>query len=84
MKIKGIAWRKYYLLESKKQNVVSSSFVEAEYKAMTSLICELICVKGFLKQLDFREIQPMEMYCDNQDTLPMASNPVFHKRIKHV
>ena len=27
---------------------------------------------------------PMKMYCDNQSTIFIASNPVFHKRIKHI
>jgi len=70
--------------KSKKQNVVARSSAEAEYRAMTSLTCELIWVKQFLQEIGFCNIQPMKMYCDNQAAFHIASNPVFHERTKHI
>jgi len=70
--------------KSKKQNVVAQSTTEAEYRAMASLMCELIWVKQFLQELNLCEIQTMKMYCDNQAALHIASNLVFHERTKHI
>ena len=70
--------------KSKKQNVVARTTIEVEYRATTSLTSELIWVKQFLQELNIWEIQIMKMYCDNQVTLDIASNPVFHKRTKRI
>ncbi|RDX90002.1 Copia protein, partial [Mucuna pruriens] len=70
--------------KSKKQNTVARSSAEAEYRAMASATCELIWVKQLIQELKFADVQPMELYCDNQATLHIASNPVFHERTKHI
>jgi len=69
--------------KSKKHNVVAQSSVEVEYSAMTSLTCEFLCIKQFVQELKFCEIHPLRMYCDNQATLNIASDIVFHERTIH-
>ena len=51
---------------------------------MASLSYELVWVKQLLQELKFCEIQILKMYCDNQVALHIASNPIFHKRTKHI
>ncbi|RDX72319.1 hypothetical protein CR513_48216, partial [Mucuna pruriens] len=46
-----------------------------EYRAMASVTCELIWVKQLIQELKFADVQPMKLYCDNQATLHIASNP---------
>jgi len=58
--------------------------VKVEYKAMTSLSCELVWVKQFLQELKFCDIQQMKIYCDNQSSIHIISNLVFHERTKHI
>ncbi|RDX85859.1 putative helicase CHR10, partial [Mucuna pruriens] len=70
--------------KSKKQNTVAHSNAEVEYRAMTSATCELIWVKQLIQELKFADVQPMKLYCDNQATLHIASNPVFRERIKDI
>ncbi|RDX84669.1 hypothetical protein CR513_34244, partial [Mucuna pruriens] len=55
-----------------------------EYRAMASITCELIWVKQLIQELKFVYVQPMKLYCDNQVTLHIASNPIFHVRTKHI
>ncbi|GFZ18297.1 hypothetical protein Acr_27g0000360 [Actinidia rufa] len=55
-----------------------------KYKAMTHTSCDLMWVKHFLEELRFEVQLPMDMYCDNQVIVHIASNPVFHERTKHI
>ncbi|KAM2530096.1 hypothetical protein PS1_027998 [Malus domestica] len=70
--------------KSKKQTVIAQSGVEAEYRAMEAIACELIWLKSLLSELEFTSMTFMSLYCDNQATMHIASNPVFHERTKHI
>ncbi|RDX77484.1 AP-4 complex subunit epsilon, partial [Mucuna pruriens] len=70
--------------KSKKQNTDARSSAEAEYRAMALETCELIWVKQLIQELKFADVQPMKLYGDNQAALHIASNPIFHKRTKHI
>ena len=70
--------------KSKKQDVVSRSSAEAEYRAMTHTVCEIMWFKNLTMELDFRQLGPVPMHCDNQLAIYIAQNPVFHERTKHI
>ncbi|CAL9018756.1 unnamed protein product [Prunus brigantina] len=73
-----VTWR------SKKQNVVSRSSAEAEYRGMAHGICELLWIRRLLTELGFKPGKPMELHCDNKSAIDIAHNPVQHDRTKHV
>ena len=73
-----ISWK------SKKQHAMARFSAEVEYRAMTLATCELIWLKQLLQELRFRKDGQMTLVCDNQATLHIAFNPVFHKRTKHI
>ncbi|GAA0155151.1 transmembrane signal receptor [Lithospermum erythrorhizon] len=70
--------------KSKKQVTVARSSAEAEYKAMATVTCELIWLKGLLQSLGIRHTRPMQLRCDSQSALYLAQNLVFHERTKHI
>ena len=50
---------------------------------MATATCELVWLKQLLHDLRFEDISQMTLICDNQATLHIASNSVFHERTKH-
>ena len=60
------------------------SNAEAEYRAMALATCELIWLKQLLQELRFGKDEQMTLVCDNQASLHIASNPVFHEMTKHI
>jgi hypothetical protein len=73
-----VTWR------SKKQNVISRSSAEAEYRAMAHTASEMLWVCSLLRDLGIDIPTPMQMFCDNQAAIFIANNHVFHERTKHI
>ncbi|GAA0153679.1 transmembrane signal receptor [Lithospermum erythrorhizon] len=69
---------------SKKQDTVSLSSAEVEYRAMAKLTCELKWMRGLLECVGVRLQGPMQVYYDSLSALHLARNPVFHERSKHI
>jgi hypothetical protein len=70
--------------KSNKQNVVARSSAEAEYRAMVSTASELMWIKQLLTDLNSTTHLPIKIFCDNQAACHIASNPVFHEKMKHI
>lgn len=73
-----IAW------SSKKQSTVALSSCEAEYQALCAATCEAIWLRRLLKDAGKEQKQPTSIKSDNQSTIKLAYNPVFHKNTKHI
>eukprot|EP00253_Pinus_taeda_P031971 PITA_31971 len=73
-----IAW------SSKKQSTVALSSCEAEYQALCAATCEAIWLRRLLKYAGKEQKQPTSIKSDNQSTIKLAYNPVFHKNTKHI
>ncbi|KAK4390093.1 Retrovirus-related Pol polyprotein from transposon RE1 [Sesamum angolense] len=70
--------------KTKKQNTVSRSTAEAEYRSMGSTVCELSWIVYLLQDFDVSVSTPISFLCDNQAALHIVNNPVFHERTKHL
>ena len=73
-----VTWR------NKKQHIVVQSSVEVEFRAMALGICELMWLKGLLRELKVNLENPMRLYCDKKTTININHNPIQHNRTKHV
>ncbi|KAL5789627.1 hypothetical protein ACOSQ2_004515 [Xanthoceras sorbifolium] len=68
----------------KKQDCVSKSSTEAEYRAMSAACSEIIWLRGLLTELDFSQALPTSLHADNTSAIQIAVNPVYHERTKHI
>ncbi|CAL1400598.1 unnamed protein product [Linum trigynum] len=73
-----VSWR------CKKQDRVSKSSTEAEYRSMSDVSSELVWLQRLLKELGVNCRVPMHLYGDNTSAIQIALNPVLHDRTKHI
>ena len=69
---------------SKKQDVVSRSNTEAEYRALADTTCKLVWLRSLLADMDAPQLTASPLYCDNRSTICIAHNDVFHERTEHI
>ncbi|GJQ96618.1 retrovirus-related pol polyprotein from transposon RE1 [Tanacetum coccineum] len=70
--------------QSKKQCVISRSSTEAEYRVVADCTCEITWLLSLLQDLQIQPPKPIPIYCDNQSSIDLASNPIQHARTKHI
>eukprot|EP00253_Pinus_taeda_P035573 PITA_35573 len=73
-----IAW------SSKKQSTVALSSCEAECQALCAATCEAIWLRRLLNDAGEEQKESTIIKTDNQSTIKLAYNPVFHKNTKHI
>jgi hypothetical protein len=69
---------------AKKQPTVSRSSCESEYRALALTAAEILWLTHLLRDLKVSHSQPPLLLCDNKSAIFLSSNPVSHKRAKHV
>jgi hypothetical protein len=70
--------------KTKKQQIVSRSYVEVECRALASTCCELMWLITFLKDFGIPHSQAALFFCDSQSAIHIAANLVYHERTKHI
>ncbi|XP_072062294.1 uncharacterized mitochondrial protein AtMg00810-like [Arachis hypogaea] len=73
-----ISWK------TQKQQTVSASSVEAEYRSMAQITKELKWIKDILFSLYVPHHASIRLYYDSQATLHIAKNLALHERTKHI
>eukprot|EP00257_Ricinus_communis_P013579 XP_015571049.1 uncharacterized protein LOC107260820 [Ricinus communis] len=73
-----ISWK------SKKQDIISRSSMEAEYRPMASTTCEIVWLRWLLADMGVSLRQPTPLHCDDKSAIQIAHNSVFHEQTKHI
>jgi histone deacetylase 1/2 len=69
---------------SKKQQIVSRSSIESEYRALANVAAEILWLKSLLSELHMPLTVVPVAWCDNISANHLAHNPMFHSRTKHI
>lgn len=69
---------------SKKQNTVSRSSTEAEYRSVAAGVAEVMWLKSLLSEVLGHVIESSTIWCDNSSAVQLTANPILHSRTKHV
>ncbi|GJW66126.1 ribonuclease H-like domain-containing protein [Tanacetum coccineum] len=69
---------------SKRQDTLSRSSVEAEYRRVANAIAETSWIRNLLHELHTLLFTATLVYCDNVSAVYMSANPVQYQRTKHI
>jgi hypothetical protein len=69
---------------ARKQNTVSQSSIEAEYKVVANTTVEIMWIQTLLRELQIPCPSMTKLWCDNLGAKYLSANPVFHARTKHI
>ncbi|GJQ89436.1 ribonuclease H-like domain-containing protein [Tanacetum coccineum] len=69
---------------SKRQDTLSCSSVEAEYRRVANAVAETSWIRNLLRELHAPLFTATLVYYDNVSAVYMSANPVQHQRNKHI
>ncbi|GJZ20997.1 putative ribonuclease H-like domain-containing protein [Tanacetum coccineum] len=69
--------------QCKKQTVVANSTTEAEYVAASSCCGQVLWIQNQLLDYGYNFMHT-KIYIDNESTICIVKNPVFHSKTKHI
>ncbi|GKB75611.1 putative ribonuclease H-like domain-containing protein [Tanacetum coccineum] len=69
--------------QCKKQTVVANSTIEAEYVAASSCCGQVLWIQNQLLDYGYNFMHT-KIYIDNESTICIVKNPVFHSKTKHI
>jgi hypothetical protein len=68
---------------TKKQTCIALSSTKSEYCALVEAAKEAIWIRNLYYELGFVNRLPIKLYCDNQSSIKISKNPIYHSKTKH-
>ncbi|GJU62608.1 putative ribonuclease H-like domain-containing protein [Tanacetum coccineum] len=69
--------------QCKKQTIMATSTIEAEYVATANCCGQVLWIQNQMLDYGFNFMNT-KIYIDNESTICIVKNPVFHSKIKHI
>jgi hypothetical protein len=60
------------------------SSTEAEYKALCATTCEVVWLRRLLQDVGEEQKEPTMIKCDNQSSIKLVNNLIYHARTNNV
>jgi hypothetical protein len=70
--------------QSKLQSTVATSSMQSEYQALYAGMQEIVWLRGVMEEVGLPFCDPTPFFLDAQSAQDLATNPVYHKRSKHI
>ena len=64
------------------KEVMAQSIVEAEYIVVVATVNQALWLRKLLRYLDMKQKVSTRVFVDNQGTISIANDPVFHGKTK--
>ncbi|GJT56174.1 putative ribonuclease H-like domain-containing protein [Tanacetum coccineum] len=78
-----ILGRRLISWQCKKQTIMATSTIEAKYVAVASCYWQVLWIQN--QMLDYRfNFMNTKIYIDNESTICIVKNPVYHSKTKHI
>ncbi|XP_033143560.1 uncharacterized mitochondrial protein AtMg00810 [Brassica rapa] len=68
---------------AKRDDTVSKSSTEAEYRTMSAAASEIVWLQNLLCVMGLQKQRTPPLLCDNLSAVCLTANPMFHKHTKH-
>ncbi|GKD53762.1 hypothetical protein Tco_1287149, partial [Tanacetum coccineum] len=75
--------KRLILWQCKKQTIVANSTTEAEYVAVANCCGQVLWIQNQMLDYGFNFMNT-KLYIDNESTICIMKNPVFHSKTKHI
>jgi hypothetical protein len=69
---------------AQKQKIVAQSSMEAEYVTGALTTNEAIWIRRLLSEIEQTQLNATNLLTDNQASISLTRNPIFHKATKHI
>lgn len=69
---------------SPKSNLLCLSSAVAEYRSLSKAVVEITWLSRLYSEFGIPVFHNIPIYCDNQASIYIAKNPIFHERIKFI
>ncbi|GJR61283.1 putative ribonuclease H-like domain-containing protein [Tanacetum coccineum] len=76
-------FRRLISWQCKKQTIVATSIIEAEYVATANCCGQVLWIQNQMLDYGFNFMNT-KIYIDNESTICIVKNPVFHSKTKHI